>query len=334
MKPRPNAAVLPLLLELVERNSSEAAVRSTAATALTDEKVSVLDADCLAFAFLAENFVDGRLLQMRAVPRLGSGPVPIATMKDQSLGPPGRVQALDLDGEHGFNQLFSQDLMHGTEGLQAALVQQARVVGPADHSIEIVQRQGYRFAFAGQLPEQRKGVESVIDVQAGGWLVEQDHVGLCCQAAGDQHALPLAAGQLVDQAISQMDDVGSLDCRLDRRHVHARRGFEAAEVRMPPHGDDIAHCESEVDAGVLRHKGDAARQLPPGQRVEPLTTDGRTAFGRTPQAGKEPQDGRLARAIRADQCGDAPGQDFERHVADQPAAVDPDSGAFQSQTHR
>ena len=56
---------------------------------------------------------------------------------------------------------------------------------------------------------------SVLHVDAGEGLVEQDHLAVLGQRAGEEHALLLAAGEFADLALAEIAhaDAGKRGCR-------------------------------------------------------------------------------------------------------------------------
>ena len=97
----------------------------------------------------------------------------------------------------------------GPDATTAPCAQQHGVGGEAPRQVEVVQRHRHRVAVVGESAAQRQHVERVRDVEAGGRLVEQQVAGLGRQAAGDEHALALAARQRGRVAIGDGRDVGA-----------------------------------------------------------------------------------------------------------------------------
>ena len=109
--------------------------------------------------------------------------------------------------------------------------------------------------------EQRRDLELVAEVQRGGRLVEQHHVGGLRQRARDDDALLLAAAQRGERAALEGK-------RARRRQRLARdgdvRGPSSAngpEVRIAAHQRDFEHRVVEGETGFLRHDRDPPRDL-------------------------------------------------------------------------
>src|SRR5688500_1503513 len=83
------------------------------------------------------------------------------------------------------------------------------VVGVAAGEVEVVQHDHHGAAIVlDQVGEEIEHFDLVVDVEEGRRLVEQQHVGLLGQRHGDPDALALAAGQLVDRAVGDVERVG------------------------------------------------------------------------------------------------------------------------------
>ena len=80
------------------------------------------------------------------------------------------------------------------------------MVGVARREVEVVQHHHDRGAAAGvELGEQVEHLDLVGDVEVGRRLVEQQQVGALREGHRDPHPLALAARQLVDRAVGEVD---------------------------------------------------------------------------------------------------------------------------------
>ena len=91
------------------------------------------------------------------------------------------------------------------------------------------------------------------DVDAAEGLVEQDDDGFLRQGAGDEDALPLAAGQLRDQGGAVVPHIHALQAEADRLLVALAGAPQPADVVLAAHHDHVVHGggEDPVDAVAL-----------------------------------------------------------------------------------
>jgi len=67
------------------------------------------------------------------------------------------------------------------------------------------------------------------------------------------------------------------------------------------HGDDLLHCEGEIDARVLRNVGDGAGNVAAGDACKRLAIDEHFARSNRPEPGEGAQDGAFAAAVGPDE---------------------------------
>ena len=110
----------------------------------------------------------------------------------------------------------------------------------------------------GELAHHVEHLADQLGVEGRGRLVEQHHLGIHRQRAGDRHALLLAAGQLVGELghVGQQADLAELDARRAR----ARRAWR---VLRPAQGDGdvVEGAEVREQVELLEHHADGAAQL-------------------------------------------------------------------------
>ena len=68
---------------------------------------------------------------------------------------------------------------------------------------------------------------SVLHVDAGEWLVEQDHPAVLRQRAGQEHALLLAAGKLADLALAEVAHADAGERIVDDCFGRSARGMRS-----------------------------------------------------------------------------------------------------------
>ena len=221
----------------------------------------------------------------------------------------------------------------GPGGDDGALAQQHGVGGEAARQVQVVHGDGHRVAFVGEAAAQREHVERVRDVEAGGGLVEQQVAGVGRQAACDEDALPLAAGQAGRVAIGDGRDVGARHRLGDRVAIRRPLALEAPEVGVAAHRDDLAHRERERDVRVLRHQRHGPRQPPPRHAGQRRAVERRGPFRRRPHPRQQAQQRALARPVGTDQRHQAARLDLHARLPQQPAAADRQARGVDAQAH-
>src|SRR5688500_19003794 len=156
---------------------------------------------------------------------------------------------------------------------------------------------------------------AVLEVERGRWLVEEETFGLLRERARERDELALAARQLGHGARFEVRGVEARE-RLARRFEVARRlEAEALRVRAAARQHDFERGEGEDGRDGLRHVGHAARARPRLDARERLAAEQDLAARRLEQAGEQPDERRLARAVRADERREAAALHAERRAA-------------------
>lgn len=105
-------------------------------------------------------------------------------------------------------------------------------------------------------------VAAAFDIETVKRLIKEEDVGLLCQGAGDEGALLLTAGELVDLTIGNFTKVHGRDGFLGLGSVDISKAFEVPKVRKTPHRNDVTDANGEVSLVTINlgKIGD----LPPG----------------------------------------------------------------------
>lgn len=74
---------------------------------------------------------------------------------------------------------------------------------------EVVDRTECCATLGDELADQREDPYLMVDVEAGGRLVEQEGIRVLTERAGDDDALALAAAHRVDRSVGEARDVGA-----------------------------------------------------------------------------------------------------------------------------
>ncbi len=139
-------------------------------------------------------------------------------------------------------------------------------------------------------------------------LVHEDHVGLEDDRPRDRHALPLAAGQLVDAPIGEP------------LHLHRRQHGLAAPVPFRPAdtaqlqgiGDVLANAHVGEQRVALEHHAHVAPMRRDAQDFPPIDAD--AAGVGIGEAGDRHQQRCLARPRRPEKRHELAGRDLQRHI--------------------
>jgi hypothetical protein len=176
-----------------------------------------------------------------------------------------------------------------------------------------VQHRHHAAALARQLAEQARQRHLVRRVEVGGGLVEQQQRRLGGQHARQQHALALAARELVQTPPGPLAALGARHGRLHHRVVPRSGRAGQAEVGDAAERHGLAHVEFAAALALLRHPGQLARALQRPEGGQGLPTEQDAAALRRQQAGQHAQQRGLAGAVGADDGGPA-GTDVEVQI--------------------
>src|SRR2546423_2002467 len=135
-------------------------------------------------------------------------------------------------------------------------------------------------------------------IEPGEWLVEQQHLGVMDQRAGDRHSLHETARQGAHRSIGMLGDAESRQQVAGRLHAVQRR----------PKAQVLRHRELAVKLWLVADPADGA----------PSTFDGGTAALRLDQSCENLEECRLAGAVRSKDRKSLAGLHGERNVVEGP----------------
>ena len=152
----------------------------------------------------------------------------------------------------------------------------------------------------GELAHQIEEHHLVAQVEEARRLVEGQRRRLLGERARHHHALPLAGGELVDQAVGERESVDPRQRRARDRDVAL--GFEGdpGEVRVAAEQHRLERGEGHLEARLLGHHGEPARDLPARQRRQRIAAQLDRSELRGERAREQPDQRRLARAVGPD----------------------------------
>lgn len=91
----------------------------------------------------------------------------------------------------------------------------------------------------------------MFQVQKHGWFIEQQHLGLLSQRAGEHGALALAAAQLIEGFCGEMQSSGGLHCVGGPVHIDGAVEEPGSLMRQPPHENHLTDRKRKDDVGFL-----------------------------------------------------------------------------------
>ena len=176
---------------------------------------------------------------------------------------------------------------------RAAVLQYGHAVGEQAGLLKVVRHQNDRDGQrTTQLDELAQQLAPRHLINRRERLIEQQHLRLARQCAGNRHALLLSAGQLGRAACVET-------IKIDARQPFACLCLTCADWQMTECHHDIGQgtqmrkqgvmLEDKANTALLRRNIDGARRIEPG-----FSAAAHVAAGRSMQAGKTAQDGRLA----------------------------------------
>ena len=167
-----------------------------------------------------------------------------------------------------------------------------------------------------QLAEQLAQLDPGARVQAGGRLVEEEHLGVVDEGVGQAQPLLHAARQGLDVRVALVAQVDQLQEVADHPPTGGRRDAVAASEEV----EVLPDLHVVVDPECVRHEAEDATHLVgvPGDRP---AGDLGVAARRQEEGGQDAQGRRLAGAVRPDQAEDLTGLDVQVDAGDGERAV-------------
>jgi len=127
------------------------------------------------------------------------------------------------------------------------LAVQADDLVPASRLLDVVGGDEQDAALVAQLAEQRFDAGRAGGVDAAERLVEQHHRPVLQQRAGDQHALPLAAGEVAEAAAGAVGEADALERGVRGLAVGAGDAPPCRGAGVGAHQHDVERGDGEVE---------------------------------------------------------------------------------------
>ncbi len=144
------------------------------------------------------------------------------------------------------------------------------LVADAEHEAHVVVDQQHRQAGVGDRPQLATELGALLGVEAGGRLVEAEHLGIAAVGARDPDQLALALGELARHRLAQVLDPDQLQYVVDRRRaavaVDQQLRQHRAQLRAGPrHGQVLG--DGQVAEQLDRLPGAGESAAGPGVRA-------------------------------------------------------------------
>ena len=164
-------------------------------------------------------------------------------------------------------------------------------------------------ARAVEVGEQLRDLELRAEIERRGRLVEQQHLGGLGQRRGDHHALLLAAAERGEVAVFERGRAGRRQRIAGHREIGRALDLEQArDAGGGPSAPSPAPSSRRRAASPAARRpcgGPASRRRVAGQRP---AVEAHLPAGRPARARQQPQQRRLARAVRAEHADDGAGR--------------------------
>jgi hypothetical protein len=161
------------------------------------------------------------------------------------------------------------------------------VVGVTRGEVQVVQDcHDRRIPSEVQVVQEVEHLDLVRYVEERRRLVEQQEVGLLGQRHSEPHPLPLAARQVVDGAVGEVQDVSGLEGGRHGVIVLGRPLPEPALVRIPAAADQVRHPDALGGPRRLRKQAHGQSDLPGRESVDRLAVEEHAPGGGSQQPGE------------------------------------------------
>ena len=172
----------------------------------------------------------------------------------------------DLIGTH--KVLLRQDCFDFAIGEGAAFIEQLQSLAVVGGEVEVVQDDDDGVSRFAVFAEQGHNVELVGGVEGGDGFVRQQDVGFGDQGAGEQDPGLFAAGEGVECAMPQGEQVGLADDPFDQLSVLLPGALPGFQVWGAAKRDDPLHAHGPGDLAQLGQVGDTPRPLAAWDRAD------------------------------------------------------------------
>jgi len=234
--------------------------------------------------------------------------------KDHRAG--GSVEADDGEFVNRAEGFGPENFVGGSAGGDGAVVEKNQLIGEGRAEVDVVGGEDHgQLLLAGELAEEFEQIDLVVQIKKRIGLIEKEDARFLDEAAGEEHALALAAGEVVDGAGEQIGQIEELGVFLD--DIHVVLGFEAKDfpVGSAAESQMVADGVGGIIGGRLRQIGDAAGEGFAGPVVQSAALPGNRAGG-AEVAEEDFDEGGFAGAIGAEHGENLAGVEGEGDVVE------------------
>ena len=154
----------------------------------------------------------------------------------------------------------------------------------------------------------------IAEIEVRGGLVHDEEIGLLCERACNERELPFAAADFGAGGILQMRNGKGLKRLFRNFDIQPGRRSGKALPACTPHRHHIQQAIGKWRRVSLGNIGDTRSELPGGIARNILAIEQNTARLRLDEAQEGFEQGRLARAVRAEQEEKVPALDRKRQI--------------------
>lgn len=237
------------------------------------------------------------------------------TRQEVTLASGGVDTAVDLHTERFPEGDRSQHVVRRSRPDDAPLLHEYGATREPGSGVEIVRGDHARdLAARDDVAEELVKLQTMADVEERGGLVEEQKHRLLRQRTRNRDPTFLAAAQGLDRAVREGDQIAPFKSLVDSGPIFCAFAHPHALVRRTAHRNYVAHGEARGRRLVLWNERDLARELPWARGVGVPPSDSYFPLVRCQQSRRDPEKGRLARAVGAEESNELGPVDAQRYV--------------------
>jgi hypothetical protein len=208
---------------------------------------------------------------------------------------------MSQDAAKSFAQVLLRKLFRGPAERDHRSIDQHHVVAELRHGAEVVRRNKHQMAGIAEFAKELDDGGFRLHVDAGEWLVEEDHACALRQCASKEYSLPLPTGKLADLAIAEGKHSDTFKALDHNPPIFRPRDAHEIHVAVPPHHHDIPHADGKRPIDFLR-LGNVSNQIRLLCLAHRVGADMHLSPCRTNEPHDRLKEGRLSTAVYSDQC--------------------------------
>jgi hypothetical protein len=236
-----------------------------------------------------------------------------------------------VDAEHLAHPLWREDSIGRAVGDDPAAVEENEAREERRREGQVVEnRKDRRAVSLVEVDEQLHDLDLVAEVEVDRRLVEEKRGRGLGDGQRDEDELPLAERELPGVSPEEMAETNAFDGRRDGGSIGWAVAPERILVREPAQPNDLLDGRRERQGRLLRHDGDPSRNGDPVQVPHRCAAKPDPPRRRLEDAGRCPEQRRLAGAVRPDEGDPLPRPDLEVDVREHRPLSIGDGQAFEA----